>query len=396
MLHGFLASGDTYANTTMRFTSNGYCEDRIFVYDWNSIGGGNNVNALDQFIDNVLSQTNADKVELAGHSAGSGYCYNYLSTAAHAAKVAHYVHLAGNPTAGPAGPSGEVPTLNIYSTDDMTVAGGNIPGATNLQLNGADHYQVATGTATFDAMYRFFNNDEAPATTAITRQNWEITVSGKVLTLGENEPRPGATINVYPLDPLSGERLTDSNLNYTLTADPNGHWGPITLLRSIPYEFQTITNVAGDRPVVYYREGFNHNNPLVYLRTLPPSSSIAGLLLNGLPSDDNQTVMAVFTASQATVSSRDTLIVDNNILSTPQFAPATETAIAFFLYDSNNNSQTDNSSIFTFGLTPFLAGVDMFFHTEPRYAIHLEFNGRSMYVPSIKSQTDGIVVAVFD
>src|SRR5262245_35591583 len=94
MMHGFLASGDTYAKHVMRFTSNGYCGDRLFAYDWNTLAGTNDVNRLDAFIDDVLQQTGATQVDLMGHSAGGGLGYEYLNDAAHAAKVAHYVHLA--------------------------------------------------------------------------------------------------------------------------------------------------------------------------------------------------------------------------------------------------------------------------------------------------------------
>src|SRR5262245_46092292 len=49
-MHGFLASGDSYAKHTMLFTSNGYCGNRLFVYDWNTVQlNGGDVNDLDKF-----------------------------------------------------------------------------------------------------------------------------------------------------------------------------------------------------------------------------------------------------------------------------------------------------------------------------------------------------------
>ncbi|HRG88387.1 MAG TPA: hypothetical protein PLW44_05160, partial [Chitinophagales bacterium] len=75
-LHGFLASGDTWANQVMRFTSNGYCDNLLYAYDWNTLGGGNDVNALNTFIDTVLARTGATQVDLVGHSAGGGYGYS--------------------------------------------------------------------------------------------------------------------------------------------------------------------------------------------------------------------------------------------------------------------------------------------------------------------------------
>lgn len=395
MLHGFLASGDTYANTIMRFTSNNYCPNLLYVYDWNTLGGGNDSNALDAFIDQVLAETGATQIDLAGHSAGTGFCYSYLSDATRAAKVAHYAHLAGSPQSAPAGPGGTVPTINIYSDADETVAGGDISGAQNLNLLTADHYQVATSAATFEALYTFFNGN-SPTTSNIAPQNAaNLTISGKVLTLGENEPKSNATISVYETNPNTGERLS-AVPNFVLNSNADGLWGPISVTPSATYEFFTQTNVADDRNVIYYREGFTHSNPLVYLRTLPPASSLAGILLASLPSDDNQTVLASFTASQATITGRDQLSVNNIDLATPQYAPASETAIAYFLYDANNNQQSEGTIPFAFSLAPFLTGADLFFATEPRQTIQLQFNGRQLNVPSLKSASDGVIVAVFD
>ena len=71
-VHGFLGSGDTWAPQVQRFVSNGVCHDRFFAFDWNSTGGGAADLLLEKFIDSVLVLTGAEKVHLAGHSAGGG------------------------------------------------------------------------------------------------------------------------------------------------------------------------------------------------------------------------------------------------------------------------------------------------------------------------------------
>jgi hypothetical protein len=38
-IHGFLASGDTYALQAQRFRANDYCARRIFAFDWNTLTG---------------------------------------------------------------------------------------------------------------------------------------------------------------------------------------------------------------------------------------------------------------------------------------------------------------------------------------------------------------------
>lgn len=395
-IHGFLASGDTWANQVMRFNTNGYCDNLLYAFDWNSVGGSSDPALLDAFVDTVLARTGATQVDLVGHSAGGGYGYTYCQDSLRALKVAHYVHIGSSSQTQPAGAHGEVPTLCISSPDDAVAGATTITGATNVSLNGTDHYQVATGAETFIELYKFFNNGKVPSSSSFSAEGDQVAVSGKAVTLGENAPLNGATIHIYKLDANTGARL-NSSPDFTLTANAEGYWGPQNVLTNSNYEFEVISNVANDRVIHYYRERFSHHNPLVYLRTLPPSSSPAGQLLAGLPKNDNQTVMAVFTANQATVAGRDTLAVNNVPLSTSAITPASATVIAMFLYDDNNNQQTDLTKPFLFSfLNSFLTARDVYFATSPAGSIPLYFNGRRLNVPNLKSETDGVVVAVFE
>ncbi|MBX7243787.1 MAG: hypothetical protein K1X92_18750 [Bacteroidia bacterium] len=399
MVHGMLASGDTYAKQAIRFRYNHYCSDRLFVLDWNTTAGlgggsGNSEAELDSLIDAVLTLTGSDKVDLMGHSAGSGMCYTYLSKPENAAKVAHYAHLAGNAEAQPAGPAGEIPTLNVYSDGDAAVQGGEIPGATNLRLTDEDHYQVATGATTFDALFRLFNDNKIPKTDPIpTEKHPEI--AGRVVTLGENKPKAGAQVKIYALQAETGARVSDTPL-YDLLTDAQGYWKGAILRPDTYYEFQVIPAETGDRKVIYYREKFSQSDQFVYLRTVPPSGSVAGLLLNGIPKNDAESAFAIFTANQAVTSGRDVLSIDNDVLSTPQFTPASRTNIAMFLYD-DGDSQTELTQHFIFSLYPtFLNGLDYYVGTATPQTVSLQFNGRTLHVPNRKSDSEGIVVVVFD
>ena len=393
-IHGFLASGDTWANQMMRFTSNGYCDNLLYAYDWNSVNGTTDQAALDAFIDTVLARTGATQVDLVGHSAGGGYGYSYCGDTTRAKKVAHYVHVASSSQTSPAGANDEVPTLNLSSATDAVAGVTTITGATNITLTGKDHYQVATSEEAFVELYKFFNDGNAPATSAITPQT-DITVSGKALTLGENAPLSGATVNIYEVNPDNGSRLHTAP-DYSLTADAKGMWGPQKVKVNTRYEFEVNGNASGIRIIHYYREGFTHTNPLVYLRTIP-TSGLAGTLLSSLSDNDNQSVVAVFTANQATIAGRDSLAVDNVVLSTSAITPASNTVIAMFLFDGNNNQQSDYTVPGLFGLlNTFLTARDMYFQTATSHAVPLYFNGRTLYVPNLKSHTDGVIVGVFD
>ncbi len=392
MVHGFLASGDTWAAFQQLFTSNGYHGSRVWAFDWNSIAmGSGTATQLDAFIDQVLQQTGTAKVRLIGHSAGGGVGYTYLSDPARAAKVDAYVHIGSNPQSGPAGPGGSVPTLNIWSPDDAIVAGADIPGAQNVQLPGQDHYQVATSPEAFAAVYQFFHGT-APVNLSTVPQN-PVCIGGKVLAFGENTPQVNARVDIYALDPATGERLSTEPME-TWFSNTQGQWGPTNVAPDQPYEFVVTTANPSDRKVHYFREGFRHLNQLVYLRTIPPPTSLAGLLLAGLPNTPGQTVMNIFSSSQAVITPRDTLRVNGTIVSTPQYASAAKTGIAYFLYDDGDNT-TELTPVGLFNTFPFLNGVDYYFQTASPATIELRFNDRVLNVRNVPS-SQGIVVGVFD
>ncbi len=392
MMHGALASGDTYATHAQRFSSNNYCPDLLFAFDWNTLNQGNSVDILDALIDEILAQTGANQINLVGHSAGGGLGYSYLEDATRAAKVAHYAHLGSNPNAQPAGPNGETPTINIWSEDDLIVQGGDITGATNVHLPGFDHYEIATSDETFEAMYEFFN-DSLPTSSSIIPSD-ELLIGGRAVTLGENVPLEGATINIYALDAATGNRINDMP-DATLTTDAGGYWSGFEAAADTYYEFHLISANASDRKIHYYREPFIRSNPMVYLRAFPPASSIAGLLLAGIPQDENQSALSIFTANQAVLYQRDELKVEGFDLATAEYATPEKTIIAYFLYD-DGNGQTDGNIHATFSfLGTFLTGVDYFTPATEPTSLEIEFNNRSMNVPNRKS-SEGVMVVVFD
>jgi triacylglycerol lipase len=396
MVHGFLASGDTWALQAQRFKSNSYCDDKVYVLDWNTLGGNQNaaIQQLDELIDKILQQTGKTQVELVGHSAGGGVGYSYCSDAARALKVAHYVHVGSNSQSQPAGPNGEIPTLCISSPDDAVTGNTTITGATNVTLAGQDHYQVATSKEAFAEMYKFFNGSSPKYDDVMP--DTEIKVSGKVLTLGDNTSLINATVNVYELNASDGSR-NSTTPSHTLTTNDNGLFAAFTAKQNTYYEFEVVSANASDRKLFYFREPFKKSDNLVYLRTVP-TSGLAATLLGNLPKDDNQTVLAIFAANQAVVNGRDELYVNDNLeLSSATISPASATNIAYFLYDDNRNQQTDLTKPFIFNvLTSFLTARDVYFPTQPAGSIKLRFNGRNQFVRNLRSSSDGIVVAVFN
>ena len=394
MVHGFLASGDTWTKFHQLFTSNGYKWRSLYAFDWNSLNqlGGGTTQLLDQFIDKVLAETGATHVRLIGHSAGGGVCYTYLSDATRAAKVDGYVHIGASVQPGPAGPNGTEATLNLWSPDDEIANNGDITGATNAMIPGKDHYQIATSQESFAAIWQFFHTNP-PTTLDITPQGPLVCIAGKVLYFGENTPLEGAKVEVWEVNPASGERVGNTP-DFTFMTDVDGKWGPENVKANTTFEFKTTPPSTSQRVIHYFRERITHLNSLVYLRTIPPPTSIAGILLAGLPKVDNQTVVNIFSASQGVINGRDTLTTAGSVLSTAQYAPPSKTAITYFLYD-DGDSQTELTPVGAFGGFPFLNGVDMFFPTVSANSIPIVLNGRTLNVRNVKSSL-GVVVGVFD
>lgn len=385
-VHGMLASGDTWTLQFQRFEQQGYKSYQLEVVDWNTVSFGRfNSNALDSVINKVLQTTGATQVNLVGHSAGGGVCLNYLSNPENAAKVAHYAHIGS----GKIGKVPSVATMNIYSLDDKISGGSDINGVTNIALQKKDHYEVATSVETFNALFQFFNNaapvNGLPAFTVFN-------IAGKAVSFGENKAEINATIEIFELDAATGKRKNSKSV-FTTKTDSLGKWEGLKAKPNTYYEFVVKPADTGKRVVHYYKEPFTANNQLVYLRVLG-SSGMAAMITKKLPTDNNQSVLAIFSANHAVINDRDSLTVNDIVLSNQKFANAAKTAIAFFLFD-DGDAQTSANTHAGMSMLPFINMVDIFLLAGKKN-IQLYFNGRRMVLPSLASAKEGIMVAVFD
>ena len=393
-VHGMIDSGGVFSLPAMRFASNGYCKDRIFAFDWNTVSLNRDaeLQKLVLFADQVLSQTGAAQLDLIGHSAGGSLTYDYLADSADSSgKVAHYVSLAASDQTGP--PQG-VPTLTISSPYDAIAGVTDMPGATNETLAEKDHVQVVTSAESFDLMYRFIN-DQPPQTLEIVPQP-TIELSGRVVSLGENFPGAGFGVEVFAFDPTSGQRLSQTPVA-SLTANAQGYFGPVIGDNETYYEFVSTPTDQSEVPIHYYRSPQPRSNDLIYLRSFPGPGSTVGLLIASIPLGDNHTVLVSFTPNQAVVAGRDQLFVDGYEMSTEQMAAAQYSTIAIFFFDKNDNGVSDATKFGgIWGSFPFLQGFDHFIATEPARGISLELNGRTMVVPNLKSESEGVAIPMME
>jgi len=387
LVHGFLGSGDNYAPLVRQLKTAGYCPEQFFAYDWNSLARQDQTPALDAFIDSVLKLTGAKQVDLIGHSAGGGVGYAYLNDSVRQQKVAHYVHIGSGAQKQPAGKNGSIPTLNLYSTGDMIVKGGEIPGADNVRFSNYDHFEIVTADSTAKAVFSFFTNNKPykPVKAPKGKDNFE--ARGKMVSLGENTVQSGALITIQKVN----KNGVPEGAIQELKTDAAGAFTFSSIQPNTPYLITCVP--AGSRKVVYFFPEIPQGEQFLYLRTLP-GSGLVSFLLSGLPAQANQAALVIFSSQKAIIHGRDRLMVNSMELATEEMAKPEKTAIAWFLYDADKNQKSDLTPVAAFNTTPFLRGVDMFLPIENNKPIQLTFQDKTINIPSIPSSEAVMIVVL--
>ena len=150
----------------------------------------------------------------------------------------------------------------------VTAEGPELKGATNLVLGTLDHRETAYHPRAFREIYKFIAGRE-PARIAITPET-SVRLSGLVTGtpggVATNRPVAGATVEIFRVDPDSGERRGGAVHSSTTAAD--GRWGPAQLDPTSPLEF-VLT--SPDAPTTHiYRSPFPRSSDVVHLRAARP------------------------------------------------------------------------------------------------------------------------------
>ena len=150
----------------------------------------------------------------------------------------------------------------------VTNEGPELKGATNLVLGALDHREVAFHPRAFREIYKFIAGRE-PARIAIVPEP-VVRLSGLVTgTPGgvpTNRPVAGATVDIFRVDPDTGERKGGAVHSATTGAD--GRWGPAQVEPSWSLEFVLTSPGA---PITHiYRSPFPRSSDVVHLRAARP------------------------------------------------------------------------------------------------------------------------------
>jgi triacylglycerol lipase len=271
-------------------------------------------------VDKVLQATGAQQVVLIGNSRGGNAIRNYILNGGGAAKVSHAI-LGGVPNHGVWNVPGRAPgnefagngpflqalnapknaagdevtgpvkwmTIRSDSNDKyaqptgqwigdrnlqtgVTYAGPELKGATNVVIPGVDHRETSYSADAFEAAYRFITG-KAPVTLTIVPEH-PVRLSGKVSGLGvsstdpasgnfaNNLPLPGARLEIFGIDPATGERRGTAAHSQTIAGD--GAWGPFAAERNMPYEF--VLSAPGYATTHIYRSPFPRSSTVVHMR----------------------------------------------------------------------------------------------------------------------------------
>ena len=319
-VHGDSDQAAIWQTTFWRFESNGYPRDKLFAISFTNpqarsddtkaqadrSSTADELKKLSAFVDGVLAKTGASKVALVANSRGCNTTRNYLRhggadkavCAVLCGGVNHGVFsapaLLGSEYNGQ-GPfltdlnSGPDETTqgvrfltlrsdgyDLYAQPDgayigqpgvktgVTFEGPALKGATNRTLDHVDHRETAFSPRAFAEMYAFVVGS-APTRIAIVPEP-QVTLNGAVTGVDgdtpTNKPIGGAKVEVYAVDPDTGERKGGALVSRTTGDD--GVWGPLTTDSATALEF---VMTAPDALVTHiYRSPFPRSFSLLNLR----------------------------------------------------------------------------------------------------------------------------------
>jgi pimeloyl-ACP methyl ester carboxylesterase len=387
-VHGTYGSGDNIANVALLLMSNGFCASRFFAIEYNSLGDQPATNGqLDAFIDKVRTDTGADKVVLMGHSQGTTHSRTYLADPQHAAKVSHYVHLAGGPLEVPTEP----PTLCVASNADAT-ATGLCPtmAAESLVFEDHDHFAVASSDETFVGIYKFLQGED-PTYTEIQCGSESITLEAVVESFADNAVPVGATVEIYEFAEEPRERAAPVE---TFTVGQDGAIGPWQAKRLQQYEFKAID---GQGQVIgrQYITSLKRDNRLI--RFLVPSENVvvAPVTNNIVRGEGHSAVIARSYKGAFRSDLGDSLKVNDAEVLFEGIANSTSATVGLFMFDDNTNQASDGGSLPNYSALPFIRGTDVFMSASSPGFVKVDYNGSVMNVPNWPSGSEGPMIVIF-
>ncbi|MEM4447335.1 MAG: alpha/beta fold hydrolase [Candidatus Jordarchaeales archaeon] len=360
-VHGGAGSAQQFETQAMRFTSNDYPPEYIRVFEYDSSFTVESFDAvlerLDAFIDKVLEETKADKVDLVGHSLGTVVSLQYLAYAPHRLKVAHYVNIDGS--GGQRAPRG-IPTLALWS--NLSTARVMLGATRNIWIPSQTHTELCTSAETFAEMYKFLTGRE-PKTLDIVPED-DITVEGRVVIFPHNiyNDEVEAILEIWEVNNSTGQRSGSQPVATFNITGPDGRWGPFKAKPGTYYEFAIVRE---GRPVHHiYREPFMRSNYWVTLLTSAP-----GGVSDYVNVSENH-VMLLFMRNKEFWGDQgiknDELWINGTNVINQNNCPVAKLVCGIWVYDKDSDGKSNiNTPIEVFHRLLFQTGVDLYIPASP-------------------------------
>jgi triacylglycerol lipase len=153
---------------------------------------------------------------------------------------------------------------------NVTAAGPELKGAQNVVIPRIDHRETSFSPAAFLAACRFIRQRDCKD--GIDNQT-SVLLNGRITGTGvksddpksgtnPNLPVPGSRIDIYAIDPATGERKGAAV--HSKVADAAGFWGPVVASPHTPYEF--VVTAPSYATTHVYRSGFARSSSVVHFR----------------------------------------------------------------------------------------------------------------------------------
>jgi pimeloyl-ACP methyl ester carboxylesterase len=356
-VHGNSGSASQFETHAMRFTSNGYPQGSLFAFEYDTSQPHGVVeqlvnDQLDTFLDDVAAQTGHEQVHVAAHSRGTTVMHSYLSSPDRAERVARYVNLDGRQSASP---PGGVPTLAVWGEWNPTSA---IGGAANAHFPDKGHTEVATAAETFALMYEHFTGSPPATTDVVPEPPGRVTLAGRATIFPENVGVGDATVEMWEVDPDTGERI-GNRPRATTPLDDDGAFGPFRAHGAKYYEFAIVR--SGQSVHHFYVLPQPRSNHFLRLQTSHPGEGIAQFIETG----DVHSALTIsrnreWWGDQGDGS--DVLRIDGVDVVNPASSPRRAVNIGVFVFDRFSDGQSDPAAAtwFPFSVLPFLTAVDLY------------------------------------
>jgi triacylglycerol lipase len=326
-VHGAGDSAAQWINTIWRFESNGFRRDALFAADLSyplpradnskpqdfRSSTDDQMKELASYIAQVKKATGQAKVMVIAHSRGGSTLRNYLKNGDGASSVSHAI-LCGSPNRGVVISdtmmvgsefNGAMPFLKdlnaaaddlipgvqmmairsdkndrVYQPDGRFIGFPGKPtgvsfdspelrGAKNVIIDGLDHRETALHKLAFAAQFEFLTGK--PPATLLVAEEPQPALNGRVTGVSRdatptNLPVEGALVEIYDVDPRTGERKGSQPV-HRKTTGADGQWGPFAGRSDASYEF--VLAIPGQPVTHIYRSRFLRGSNVIDLRPLP-------------------------------------------------------------------------------------------------------------------------------